>query len=671
MKKTNFLCLTALLFGVSINVNTTKSNIEVYDNLYELNSKTSPRKVNNINDDEALLNVSDVKVQTTVLEENQTRDMRFVAAIDSLDYLEIGFEITAKKSETEYKTVTKAVEIAYTGIVVNEEVKTTQEVFGSTYKYMIAYEISDIPSYSYGYTYSAVAYVKTQTETVSSTNTKNVTISEMAFDDMINNASKSFELTVANGYNGNWLSLGWSEDSSSIPNTDFDFTKNVYYRLTLNDNSVLYFDKGNSTCHQNGATDNIFGVNCQFEGINTEEGFKKVEVILNNNGELNYGYKEFSSLSQLSNVSVDENFILTFDELENAASYTVRIYNDSYYGQETIINSGDKLAVNTLAVGSYNIDITAIGKFGYSNSVTTIENAFEIENVQEILNAPVGAYTFDFDRTNRGVAWETPVKINWTDEKYAATSDGAISEFGFYVENIKKNSLGESNGFNNAYYDTYYGIYYFSGEFYDTTASTSYSLRFYITTNSGQIYYVNHHFYVQSIEGSNDLYFIQEGTDEYNTIINSKNVYYLDSEIDTSKAIDNTNMIASSIYSDGTSKDTSAQLAVDGNTGSRWESTQEDDVTLLIDLGATYNLSKISIMWEAAYASEFEILVSTDNVDYEVFASITNAPNYAGQYASSLKTSGNEMEARYVKIHCKTRATGYGNSIWEVLFFEA
>ena len=131
-------------------------------------------------------------------------------------------------------------------------------------------------------------------------------------------------------------------------------------------------------------------------------------------------------------------------------------------------------------------------------------------------------------------------------------------------------------------------------------------------------------------------------------------------------------MTASAIYSDGTEKDSSANFAIDENTtDSRWESTHEDDVTLFIDLGDTYKLNKISFMWEGAYAKDFDILVSTDNDTYDVYASITDAKFYNGQYASSFKTSGNEMEARYVKIHCKTRATQWGNSIYDILFFEA
>lgn len=670
MKKTNILCLVALLFGYSMATNEKPNKIEVYDNLFELNSNNTPKKLNLLDETNSKSNVSDVKVQVTVLEDNQTRDIRFVAALDSLNYAEVGFEITVNKSESESKNITKALEIAYTGIVINDEVYSVEEIFGEEYNYMIAYEISDVPSYSYDYTYSAVAYVLNEEEKVTSTNTKDITISELAYEDMISNAT-SFELVSANSYNGNWLSIGWEENAISVSNENFDFTKNVYYRFTLSNNTVLYYDKGNETCHQNGATNNIFGLNCQFDNLDTSESFKKIEVILNDNGNLYYGYKDFAMLEKLQNVKISEDYIITFDELENASSYTIRIYNDTYSSHETNINSGDELLVKTLATGTYNIEITAHGEFGYTNSVTTIENAFSIEVAQEILNAPTGAYTFDFDRTNRGVAWETPVKITWSDDKYAATNDHAISEFGFYIENNKQSDISTIDGFDNKYYDSYYGIYYSSGAFYDTTATTTYSLRFYITTDSGQVYYVNHNFYVNSIEGSSDLNFIQEGSNEYDEITLARYTYFLDSSLDKSKAIDRSKMTAKAIYSDGTEKDASAGLAIDNDIATRWESQFEDNVTLFIDLGDTYNLSKISFLWEGAYTKDFDILVSTDNEIYDVYASITNAQYYAGQYVSSYKTSGNEMEAKYVKIHCKTRATQWGNSIFDILFFEA
>lgn len=673
MKKTNILCLVALLFGYSMAANNPSNKIKVYDNLLELNSTQTPKRLNQVDETVANENVSDVKVQVTILEDNQTRDIRFVAALDSLDYSEVGFEITINKSESESKTITKSLEIAYTGIVIDNEVYSTKEIFGAEYNYMIAYEISDVPSYSYDYKYSAVAYVVNNENKVVSTNAKNITVGDLAFEDMISHATK-FNLTEANGYNGNWMTIGWNENEINISNANFDFKKNVYYRFTLNDGTVLYFDKGNETCHQNGATDNIFGLNCQFDNLNTSEKFKKIEVILNDNGSLYYGYVDYVNLETLENINIDENYVITFDELENANSYTVRIYNDNYTNEATEVKSGDKLSVTTLENGTYNIEITAIGKFGYSNSVTTVENAFTIEQTQEILNAPVGAYTFDFDRLGRGVAWETPVKITWSDDKYAATNDNSISEFGFYINGAKQSNIGSTGGFENKYYDTYYGIFYSSGAFYDTTATTTYSLRFYITTNSGQVYYVNHNFFVKEIEGSADLNFIQEGTDEYATIANAKLIYFLDNEIDETKAIDKSNMTAKAIYSDGTEKDTSANLAIDNVSDyrkTRWESQFEDDVTLYIDLGDTYKLNKISFLWEGAYTKDFDILVSTDDLEYNVYASIKNATFYDGQYTSSLKTSGNEMEARYVKIHCKTRATQWGNSIYDILFFEA
>src|SRR5688572_28323206 len=52
--------------------------------------------------------------------------------------------------------------------------------------------------------------------------------------------------------------------------------------------------------------------------------------------------------------------------------------------------------------------------------------------------------------------------------------------------------------------------------------------------------------------------------------------------------------------------------AVDGNaTATRWASAQGVDPQFFqVDLGATYNISRVVLIWEAAYASGYQIQVS-------------------------------------------------------------
>jgi beta-glucosidase-like glycosyl hydrolase len=101
-----------------------------------------------------------------------------------------------------------------------------------------------------------------------------------------------------------------------------------------------------------------------------------------------------------------------------------------------------------------------------------------------------------------------------------------------------------------------------------------------------------------------------------------------------------------------------APAATDGNTGSRWESAYSDPQWLAVDLGSQTQICSASLLWETAYASSFQIQVSTDNV------------NWTTVYSTTTATGGNESftfsaTARYIRVNCLKRATQWGDSIFE------
>ena len=106
-----------------------------------------------------------------------------------------------------------------------------------------------------------------------------------------------------------------------------------------------------------------------------------------------------------------------------------------------------------------------------------------------------------------------------------------------------------------------------------------------------------------------------------------------------------------------------AALAIDGNTGTRWESAQTDEEWWQVDLGEVKTFNTISIMWEGAYSKSFTIRVSTDGESY------TNAVNVEEQTLSGFPYVQNfqfeAKTARYIKFNVVKRGTGYGNSFWE------
>jgi hypothetical protein len=98
--------------------------------------------------------------------------------------------------------------------------------------------------------------------------------------------------------------------------------------------------------------------------------------------------------------------------------------------------------------------------------------------------------------------------------------------------------------------------------------------------------------------------------------------------------------------------------AVDGNPGTRWSSAFSDPQALTVDLGQTYQLCKIVLNWEAAYAKAFSIQVSTDGTNWTTIYSTTAGTGGV----QTLNVSGT---GRYVRMLGTQRATAYGYSLWE------
>lgn len=105
---------------------------------------------------------------------------------------------------------------------------------------------------------------------------------------------------------------------------------------------------------------------------------------------------------------------------------------------------------------------------------------------------------------------------------------------------------------------------------------------------------------------------------------------------------------------------TPASLGVDGDINTRWSAENEDNQWYQVDLQRVYSINTIIIRWEAAYASEFEVEVSTDNVN---FTSIYSTNEGIGGTDS---ITFDNRDARYVKIVLKTRGTPWAMSFWEL-----
>ena len=93
---------------------------------------------------------------------------------------------------------------------------------------------------------------------------------------------------------------------------------------------------------------------------------------------------------------------------------------------------------------------------------------------------------------------------------------------------------------------------------------------------------------------------------------------------------------------------------------SRWSGKWgEDDQWFQVDLGQAQPINRVTINWENAYSSAYELSVSTNGEQW--------TPVYTqAKGAGGIETADfDAVSARYVRLHSTKSATSYGISIWE------
>ena len=118
--------------------------------------------------------------------------------------------------------------------------------------------------------------------------------------------------------------------------------------------------------------------------------------------------------------------------------------------------------------------------------------------------------------------------------------------------------------------------------------------------------------------------------------------------------------------------------AVDGSTSSRWSSgcCNSDGCNpvavgssncdsagswLSVDLGSRVSICSVSILWEAAYATNYQIQCSDDDTSWTTLTSVTGNTLYSPTYAVSYLPTG--TACRYVRVQMTLRGSVYGYSI--------
>jgi hypothetical protein len=107
-----------------------------------------------------------------------------------------------------------------------------------------------------------------------------------------------------------------------------------------------------------------------------------------------------------------------------------------------------------------------------------------------------------------------------------------------------------------------------------------------------------------------------------------------------------------------------ADRAVDGDEGTRWGSAFRDSQWLMVDLGSAVPLSRIRLKWEAAYAKDYELQISTNGT---VWTTVRHVKDGEG----GVEEQEVSQTARYVRVLGLRRATPYGISLYELQVFDA
>jgi hypothetical protein len=99
--------------------------------------------------------------------------------------------------------------------------------------------------------------------------------------------------------------------------------------------------------------------------------------------------------------------------------------------------------------------------------------------------------------------------------------------------------------------------------------------------------------------------------------------------------------------------------AVDGNQTTRWSSLFTDPQWLQVDLGQSYNITHVTLNWEAAYGKSYQIQTSPDGTNWTTIYSTTTGDGGT----DDLAVTGT---GRYVRMYGTARGTAYGYSLYEL-----
>ena len=723
MKKLGLLSVTGLtmLLGL-VNVNTARraeapkaQTLEVKDVLVKGATEGEGRVVRRAAAPATEYGMSDTFLQVTAPDADGTVDVRFVAGIDSYAYTEAKFGVEMFAG-AEYKgSIEKAVTTAYAAMEIDGEVKTASEVFGEGYNYLIAYTMKDMPEDSWKNGFRATVGLKAEgDEEFTEQETQEVKVVKSAI--MADN-HLLFTWTPWSDVKAN-ATMKWENDffadavAPEIVREDYEkesaYTNAINAAIKANMRAEVIIDgvvyKCNNVAQHGVLANKAKQVVVAFANLGVDLTAQPYEIRVYINladGREIVGTRSFTRLSEVENAVVTQDgtdYVLTFDNVPNATSYTYKIFNSEYESDEMKVVSGAKLATTTLSEGTYSISITAKSN-EHAPSTKVFADAFVVENTIQIVE---GTDKFEFEFYHTGGAWEGLFRFRPIDEADAVTVENAISDMKVVRESEKLNFKFISyavNGINankeNPYYDAntgWYTVGYSIGE--APSKNNIYTFTFVVSTDAGNYYSINlkylgekdlavcgttlseiyakcttfefasfdREFYSETSWNLLEGYY-NAAMDAFATATDdtAKSIY--ENALANMKTVVADIVTLSFVSAEAPSGD--ARAAIDKNDGTRWESAhQNDGIYIIFNFDTLSYINKLEIKWEGANAKDFDILVTTDGgVTWTPIMEMRNCGG--GNRVDTIKFE-TPVAATAIKIDCINRNLEYGYSIFEI-----
>jgi type 1 glutamine amidotransferase len=123
--------------------------------------------------------------------------------------------------------------------------------------------------------------------------------------------------------------------------------------------------------------------------------------------------------------------------------------------------------------------------------------------------------------------------------------------------------------------------------------------------------------------------------------------------------------VASSSSNENQSSVFNADNVLDGDRSTRWGSSFTDAAWLLIDLQKNYNVGKLNLFWESAFASEYDITGSKDGKSWQTLSVVKGGDGDEDAFNFS------SVQIRYIKINMTKRARDkFGYSLYDVEVYQ-